>query len=162
VDLNAFVDEQLVAYRNELDKEYRAIPLELVKGVNQENIPVKLVPTEMSTVLFNLLNNAMYSVHEKSLRDLDFQPKLTVTTAFDKAAVEIQIQDNGAGISAIEKEQLFSPFFTTKPTSKGTGLGLFISQDIAKTHKGHIAVETHQDGCTAFTINLPTAVVPTA
>ena len=156
-DINSFVDEQLVAYKNELDENYRTIPLELSKGLNQRNTLVKMVPAEMSTVLFHLLNNAMYSVHEKSSRDLTFQPKLTVSTAFNGAEVEIQIQDNGTGISAVEKEQLFSPFFTTKPTSKGTGLGLFISQDIAKTHKGYIAVETQQDGCTTFTINLPTA-----
>lgn len=160
VDINSYVDEQLVAYRNELDENYRTTPLELIKGINQDNISVKIVPTEMSMVLFSLLNNAMYSVHEKSLRDLDFQPRLTVSTAFHEAEVEIRIQDNGTGISAAEKEQLFSPFFTTKPTSKGTGLGLFISQDIAKTHKGHITVETHQNVCTTFTINLPTATVP--
>lgn len=160
VDINSFVDEQLVAYKNELDENYRAIPVALNKGLNRENTPVKMVPTEISTVLFHLLNNAMYSVYEKSLRDPAFQPRLTVTTAFYEAEVEIQIQDNGTGISAVEKEQLFSPFFTTKPTSKGTGLGLFISQDIAKTHKGYIAVATQQDACTTFTISLPTAAAP--
>ena len=157
-DINFFVDEQLVTYKNELNENYRAIPLELIKGNNPANISVKLVPTEMSIVLFNLLNNAMYSVHEKALRNPGFHPKLTVITAFHEAAVEIQIQDNGAGISAVEKEQLFSPFFTTKPTSKGTGLGLFISQDIAKTHKGRITVETRPNVSTTFTISLPTAV----
>ena len=70
--------------------------------------------------------------------------------------MEIQVRDNGPGISDVEKEQLFSPFFTTKPTSKGTGLGLFISQDIVKNHRGHITVETQPDVCTTFTISLPT------
>lgn len=157
IDLNSFVDEQLLAYRNESDSAYRNVALQLIKGDNPESISVRVVPTEMSTVLFNLLNNAMYAVHEKSLRDPSFQPALTVATVFQEAGVEIQVHDNGAGISAVEKEQLFSPFFTTKPTSKGTGLGLFISQDIARTHKGHITVETRQDVCTTFTINLPTA-----
>ncbi|HEX8330268.1 MAG TPA: ATP-binding protein [Hymenobacter sp.] len=158
VDLNAFVDEQLAAYRNELDDAYRNVPLELVKGSNPDNIAVRIVPTEMSTVLLSLLNNAMYAVHEKSLRDPDFHPRLTVATVFQKAGVEIHVRDNGAGISAVEKEQLFSPFFTTKPTSKGTGLGLFISQDIVRTHRGHITVETCPDVSTTFTINLPAAV----
>lgn len=157
-DINFFVDEQLVTYKNGLTENYRAIPLELIKGNNPANISVRLVPTEMSIVLFNLLNNAMYSVHEKALRNPGFHPKLTVITAFQEAAVEIRIQDNGTGMSAVEKEQLFSPFFTTKPTSKGTGLGLFISQDIAKTHKGRITVETRPDVSTTFTISLPTAV----
>ena len=157
VDLNSYVDEQLVAYRKELDGDYQGVAWELIAGSNAENISVKIVPTEMSTVLFSLLNNAMYAVYEKSLRDPDFQPMLTIATVFQEAGVEIQVHDNGAGISAVEKEQLFSPFFTTKPTSKGTGLGLFISQDIVRTHKGHITVETRQDVCTTFTINLPTA-----
>jgi signal transduction histidine kinase len=157
-DINFFVDEQLVTYKNGLTENYRAIPLELIKGNNPANVSVRLVPTEMSIVLFNLLNNAMYSVHEKALRNPGFHPKLTVITAFQEAAVEIRIQDNGTGMSAVEKEQLFSPFFTTKPTSKGTGLGLFISQDIAKTHKGRITVETRPDVSTTFTISLPTAV----
>ena len=157
VDLNSFIDEQLVTYRNELDGTYRNVALELIEGSNPENISVRIVPTEMSTVLSSLLNNAMYAVYEKSLRNPDFQPTLTVATVFQEAGVEIQVHDNGVGISAVEKEQLFSPFFTTKPTSKGTGLGLFISQDIVRTHKGYITVDTRQDVCTTFTINLPTA-----
>ncbi|OGX87473.1 hypothetical protein BEN47_10565 [Hymenobacter lapidarius] len=157
VDLNSFVDEQLLAYRNESDSAYQNVALQLIKGDNPESIVVRLVPTEMSTVLYSLLNNAMYAVHEKSLRYPDFQPMLTVVTVFQENGVEIQVHDNGAGIPAVEKEQLFSPFFTTKPTSKGTGLGLFISQDIARTHKRHITVETRQDVCTTFTINLPAA-----
>ena len=76
VDINSFVDEQLVAYKNELDENYRAIPVALNKGLNQENTPVKIVPAEMSTVLFHLLNNAMYSVYEKSSRDPAFQPRI--------------------------------------------------------------------------------------
>ncbi|WP_234795071.1 sensor histidine kinase [Hymenobacter arizonensis] len=157
VDLNSFIDEQLVAYRNELDETHHHVGLELIIGTNPDNISIRIVPTEMSTVVFSLLNNAMYAVLEKSLRHPDFQPQLTVATIFREDGAEIQVRDNGAGISAVEKEQLFSPFFTTKPTSKGTGLGLFISQDIVKTHKGHITVETCQDVCTTFTINLPTA-----
>jgi signal transduction histidine kinase len=157
VDLNAFVEEQLAAYRQELDEAYRSIPLELVKGDNPENTPVRMVPPEMGTVLFSLLNNAMYAVHEKALRNPSFRPALTVATVFQEDGVAIQVRDNGPGISAAEQEQLFSPFFTTKPTSKGTGLGLFISQDIVKTHKGHITVESRPDESTTFTISLPAA-----
>ncbi|MBF9142584.1 sensor histidine kinase [Hymenobacter properus] len=159
VDPNVFVAEQLAAYRQELDEAYRGVPLELMPGDNPENITVRLVPTEMAAVLSSLLNNALYAVHEKSLRNPDFRPALTVATVFQEEGVEIQVRDNGTGISAAEQEQLFSPFFTTKPTSKGTGLGLFISQDIVKTHKGHITVESSPDVSTTFTINLPAATV---
>ena len=94
-------------------------------------------------------------MREKSRLHPGFQPRLTVTTVFHAADVEIHVRDNGPGISDSEREQLFSPFFTTKPTSKGTGLGLFISQDIVKNHKGHITVDTQPDVCTTFTISLP-------
>jgi signal transduction histidine kinase len=156
VDINAFVDEQLAAYRQELNNADRLISMELVKEPNENNVSARIVPAEISTVLFSLLNNALYSVREKARLNPSFQPWLMVSTAFRAAGVEIQVQDNGAGISDVEKGQLFSPFFTTKPTSKGTGLGLFISQDIVKNHKGHIFVETKPDVCTTFIISLPT------
>jgi signal transduction histidine kinase len=159
VDLNAFVDEQLSLFNTEQDETYRSIPITLLKGYNPDNIAVRILPTEMSTVLFNLLNNALYAVREKSLRNPDYQPALTVTTLFQETDVEIQVRDNGPGIAAVEQEQLFSPFFTTKPTSKGTGLGLFISQDIVRTHKGHITVQTQPDVSTTFTIALPAAAL---
>lgn len=160
VDLNSFVEEQLNVFRSELEDIYQGIPIGLVKGRNPDNVAVRILPAEMSTVLFSLLNNALYAVREKSLRDPDFKSALLVTTVVQEAGVAIQVSDNGTGISAVEKEQLFSPFFTTKPTSKGTGLGLFISQDIVRTHKGHITVETQPDARTTFTINLPAAAVP--
>ncbi len=119
------------------------------------NYSVKILPTEMSFVLFNIINNAMYSLFEKSLKNSAFKPLLTVETSFYEEYVEICVRDNGTGISAVEKTQLFSPFFTTKPTSKGTGLGLFISQDIVRAHKGSITVETRPEMFTAFTITLP-------
>ena len=155
VDINAFVDEQLSAYRNGVEKDDRNFSVELVSGPNQDNVAARIVPAEISTVLFSLLNNALYSVREKSRLHPGFQPRLTVTTVFHAADVEIHVRDNGPGISDSEREQLFSPFFTTKPTSKGTGLGLFISQDIVKNHKGHITVDTQPDVCTTFTISLP-------
>lgn len=78
-----------------------------------------------------------------------------IEASFHDQHVEIYIWDNGTGISDVEKNQLFSPFFTTKPTSKGTGLGLFISQDIVRAHKGIISVDTEPEIYTAFTITLP-------
>jgi signal transduction histidine kinase len=156
-DINEFVENQLSSYKNEVDASYRSTPLELKKGANAKNLAVKILPTEMNFVLFSLLNNAMYALVEKSLKDAAFKPRLTVETSFQEKYVEIRIRDNGPGISDVEKSQLFSPFFTTKPTSKGTGLGLFISQDIVRAHKGSITVETKPETYTAFTITLPAA-----
>jgi signal transduction histidine kinase len=154
-DINVFIENQLLLYKNELDPSYGYVPVELIKGAMLRNQSVRLLPTEMSTVLFSLLNNAMYSLHERALAEGELEPKLLIETSFCKEFVEIKIQDNGKGMSQVEEQQLFSPFFTTKPTSKGTGLGLFISQDIVKTHKGSISVETQQNNLTTFTIKLP-------
>lgn len=154
-DINSFIETQLATYRNEVDKTYQNIPLELVQGANPNGSTVKILPTEMNLVLTSLLSNAMYALHEKSLKDPSFSPKLIVETRYDDKHVAILIQDNGTGISEVETKQLFSPFFTTKPTSKGTGLGLFLSQDIVKAHKGTISVDTKSDTYTTFTIQLP-------
>jgi signal transduction histidine kinase len=159
-DINHFVETQLRAYQEELEEDYRTIPLELIKGLNLKNSSVKILPAEMSLVLVSMLNNAMYALYEKSLKDSHFRPKLTVETRYEDAYVAIVINDNGSGISEGERKQLFSPFFTTKPTSKGTGLGLFLSQDIVKTHKGIIAVDTQPEVYTTFTIQLPLADSP--
>jgi signal transduction histidine kinase len=154
-DINDFIENQLISYKSETDNLYTNTQLDLVKGINTENHSVRILPTEMSFVLFSILNNAMYALFEKSIKDVHFTPKITVKTAFYDETVEICVQDNGTGISDMEKNQLFSPFFTTKPTSKGTGLGLFISQDIVRAHKGSIAVDTKPEVYTAFTIILP-------
>ncbi|MBO0360277.1 HAMP domain-containing protein [Hymenobacter sp. BT186] len=160
VDINSFIENQLALYRNELDPGYSYVPLQLVAAPAPPNYLVKLLPAEMSTVLFSLLNNALYSLHERALKDQHLQPLLLVETSFHDEFVEIKVQDNGKGMSQVEKEQLFSPFFTTKPTSKGTGLGLFISQDIVRTHRGSISVETEPNVLTTFTILLPLFPVP--
>jgi signal transduction histidine kinase len=154
-DVNSFVEAQVALYKHEADNTYHAIPLELKKGTTIPHSSVKLLPVEMSFVLVSLLNNAMYSLLEKSVKNTAFDPKVLVETCFYEDHVEIRIRDNGTGISDVEKSQLFSPFFTTKPTSKGTGLGLFISQDIVRDHKGSISVDTKPDDYTAFIISLP-------
>ncbi|AMJ67214.1 hypothetical protein AXW84_18585 [Hymenobacter sp. PAMC 26628] len=159
-DINYFVEAQVITYKNELEENYRSIPLKFIQGPNLKRFSVKILPAEMSLVLVSMLNNAMYALHEKSLKDLHFHPKLTVETQYGDNYVAIIIRDNGIGISEGEKKQLFSPFFTTKPTSKGTGLGLFLSQDIVKTHKGTISVDTQPDAYTTFTIQLPLSNSP--
>jgi signal transduction histidine kinase len=158
-NINAFIETQLASYKNEIDPGYSYVPLELITAPVPANQAVKLLPTEMSMVLFSLLNNALYSLHERASLESNLQPKLLVETSFADEFVEIRIQDNGKGMSQVEKQQLFSPFFTTKPTSKGTGLGLFISQDIIRTHRGTISVETEPNVLTTFTIKLPLSPV---
>ena len=106
-------------------------------------------------VLTNLLNNAFFTVLEKAKLFRDVVPEVTISTIFTDSNFEIHIRDNGRGINATEMKQLFSPFFTTKPTAKGTGLGLYLSQDIIKEHKGNISVNTKEGEYTEFIIVIP-------
>ena len=159
-EINTFIEAQLLKYHKELQPGYKHIPLTFTKGADAGNLVVKLLPAEMSLVLFSLFDNAAYAIVEKSAGNAEFAPAIVVGTRFNDEFIEISVQDNGKGISAVDKDQVFHPFFTTKPTSKGTGLGLFISQDIIRTHKGDISVEAGPDSYTRFIIKLPLSASP--
>jgi signal transduction histidine kinase len=154
-DINSFVENQVATYQADWKENHHTIPLKFTKGSNSHSYTARILPAEMGLVLTSLLHNAMYALQEKAAKNQFFTPEVTVETQYDDNYVSICIRDNGTGISEEEKRQLFSPFFTTKPTSKGTGLGLFLSQDIVKTHRGSIVVDTQPDVYTAFTILLP-------
>ncbi|AEI46857.1 multi-sensor signal transduction histidine kinase [Runella slithyformis DSM 19594] len=133
-----------------------------------ETLPsVQVVPQDIGRVLLNLFNNAFYAVGSKAAQtggkneDImavlsAYQPMVTVSTKALNDWVEIRVQDNGTGIPAGVKEKIFQPFFTTKPTGEGTGLGLSLSYDIiTKGHGGTIEVEAEDGEGTAFVIKLP-------
>ncbi|RZK44490.1 MAG: HAMP domain-containing protein [Hymenobacter sp.] len=155
VVVNSYVESQFFKYKKEHDSKEVGIYLALVKGEDYKNTSVKILPAEMNSVFISLLSNAIYSLREKSLMDKDFKPEVIIETSFYESYVEIRIRDNGKGISDVDKKQLFSPFFTTKPTSEGTGLGLFVSQDIIRMHAGSISVDTEQGSFTTFILKLP-------
>jgi len=117
---------------------------------------ISVVPQAIKRVLINLFNNAFYSVREKKkLLGESYVPVVTVTTKMKNNDMLITVSDNGAGISSKILQKIFQPFFTTKPTGEGTGLGLSLSYDIIKAHGGEINVESADDERTAFTILLP-------
>jgi signal transduction histidine kinase len=133
-----------------------------------ENLPkVNAIPQDVSRVLINLFNNAFYAVKEKSFKvqsngvDPVYQAKVSLSTQFHKGGdknkdtVTIRITDNGLGIQDAIKEKIFLPFFTTKPTGQGTGLGLSLSYDIAKAQGGDITVESKEGEGAEFTVTLP-------
>jgi signal transduction histidine kinase len=115
-------------------------------------------------VLLNLYTNAFYAVNEKKkyqpearLNDevgQGYEPTVRVTTKSISDKVEIKVADNGMGIPQKLLDKIFQPFFTTKPTGQGTGLGLSLSYDIIKAHGGEIKVDTTESNGTAFTIVL--------
>ena len=117
---------------------------------------VTLLPFEFGQVVQSLVSNACYTLFEKSKTAKDFAPEIRVSTEQADGQVLVRIRDNGKGIPQREAAKLFSPFFTTKPTSKGTGLGLFMAKDIVETHKGKIAIDSQEGEFTLITITLPT------
>ncbi|MFC7669076.1 sensor histidine kinase [Hymenobacter humi] len=119
--------------------------------------PLKVVPQDLSRVLLNLLTNAFYAVAAKSKQaGADYRPEVSVHTRRTENAVEIQVRDNGNGIAAAVRDKIFQPFFTTKPTGEGTGLGLSLSYDIiTKGHGGSMRVDSEEGQYTQFTTSLP-------
>jgi two-component system, NtrC family, sensor kinase len=107
-------------------------------------------------VLLNLYNNAFYSVSEKKKQQPEgYEPTVSVSTQRMGGMVEIRVKDNGNGMPQKVVDKIFQPFFTTKPPGEGTGLGLSLSYDIVKAHRGEIKVGTKEGQGTEFMIQLP-------
>ncbi len=156
-DINALCDEYLrLAYHGMKAKD---------KGFNatmethfDSNLPkVDIIPQDIGRVLLNLINNAFYAVNDRSKKgEKGYQPTVSITTQLTAdTQLLIAIKDNGSGIPDAIKDKIFQPFFTTKPTGQGTGLGLSLSYDIVKAHGGGLKVETKENDSTVFTILLP-------
>jgi len=122
-----------------------------------------VVPQDIGRVILNLITNAFYAVSAPKSTEGDFlyQPTVTVTTKRKSplgdfgAGAEVRVKDNGPGIPKNVIDKIFQPFFTTKPTGQGTGLGLSLSYDIVKAHGGELRVETKEGEGTEFIILLP-------
>lgn len=111
---------------------------------------------EIGRVILNLINNAFYAVSERQKKEsADFIPFVKVITTSEKQGVKIVVQDNGTGMAATVQQKIFQPFYTTKPTGIGTGLGLSLSYDIIQSHGGTIKVDSKEGEGTLFTIFLP-------
>ena len=110
----------------------------------------------MGRALLNLYNNAFYIVNEKQKENLNgYEPTVSVSTKKIKGKVEIRVADNGNGIAQKILDKIFQPFFTTKPTGQGTGLGLSLAYDIVKANGGEIKVQTKEGEGSEFIIQLP-------
>ncbi|MEJ7821303.1 MAG: ATP-binding protein [Chitinophagaceae bacterium] len=160
-DINALCDEYLRLSYHGLrakDKTFNAT----IKTDFDETIgKINIIPQDIGRVVLNLLTNAFYVVDEKKksgpdgYRDENYEPTVSVSTKKIKDKVEIKVSDNGNGIPQKVLDKIFQPFFTTKPTGQGTGLGLSLSYDIVtKGHGGEIKVETRENEGTEFTIVL--------
>jgi tetratricopeptide (TPR) repeat protein len=116
---------------------------------------ISVIPQDIGRVLLNLINNAFYAANEKQkTKDEKFEPCVSIQTKLLINKVEIKVTDNGNGIPKNIVDKIFQPFFTSKPTGQGTGLGLSLTYDIIKAHKGEIKVETKEGEGTEFIIHL--------
>ena len=155
-DINALADEYLrLAYHGlrAKDKSFNAaMKTDLDESIGSINI----IPQDMGRVILNLITNAFYVVAEKKKENIaGYEPTVSVKTKKVINKVEITVTDNGNGIPQKILDKIFQPFFTTKPTGQGTGLGLSLSYDIVKAHGGELKVETKEGQGTTFSIILP-------
>jgi signal transduction histidine kinase len=135
------------------DKSFNA---EMVTDFDPDLPKVNVAQQDMGRVMLNLINNAFYAVNEKAkTAGPGYKPTVELNTAAGNGHVEISVKDNGDGIPQKVLDKIFQPFFTTKPTGQGTGLGLSLSYDIIKAHNGTIDVDTKEGEYTEFTIALP-------
>jgi two-component system NtrC family sensor kinase len=156
-NLNTMTNEYLkIAYQGlrAKDKDFNC---ELRTDFDPKLPPMEIMPQEIGRVLLNLYNNAFYTLRERMrLGQADYQPTLTVVTRRVGNGLELEVKDNGMGIPDGVKGKIFQPFFTTKPTGEGTGLGLSLSYDIiTKAHGGTLSVISEEGVGSAFTILLP-------
>jgi len=156
-DLNELVDEYLRLAYHGLRAKDKSFNAELITNFDDKLPKVNVISQDMGRVLLNLFNNAFYAVNQKTkTADADYSPEVAVSTASAGRQITIKVKDNGNGIPENIKEKIMQPFFTTKPTGEGTGLGLSLSYDIiTKGHGGKLSVASEVNIYTEFTIVLP-------
>ena len=154
-DINKLTDEYLrLAYHGHRAKD-KSFNASLITNFDESLENIELVPQDIGRVILNLITNAFFAVTERRKQQPEnFEPTVTVTTKKSNNNVLITVEDNGNGIPEAIKEKIFHPFFTTKPTGQGTGLGLSLSYDIVKTHGGEIMVESKPED-TRFIVVIP-------
>jgi signal transduction histidine kinase len=156
-DINALADEYLRLAYHGLRAKDNAFSASFKTDLDPVIGNIKIVPQDIGRVLLNLINNAFYAVDEKKRQQPEgYEPTVTVSTKKRADKVEIKVSDNGNGIPENIREKIFQPFFTTKPTGQGTGLGLSLSYDIVtKGHGGEIQVQAKVDQGTSLVVLLP-------
>ena len=157
-NINALADEYLRLANHGFRAKDKSFKATMKTNFDESIGNINIIPQDIGRVILNLINNAFYAVDEKQKQNLNgYEPTVLVTTKKDNGKVEISVRDNGNGIPQKVLDKIFQPFFTTKPTGQGTGLGLSLSYDIVKAHGGEIKVETKENRGTEFIIKLPVA-----
>ncbi len=155
-DINALCDEYLRLSYHGLRAKDKTFNADFKTDFDESIGKINIIPQDIGRVVLNLLTNAFYAVNEKKKMNIEgYEPTVSVTTKNINGKVEVSVTDNGNGIPQKVLDKIFQPFFTTKPTGQGTGLGLSLSYDIVKAHGGEIKVETKEGESTTFIIILP-------
>jgi signal transduction histidine kinase len=173
-DINALADEYLRLAYHGLRAKDKSFNAEFKTEFDESFPKINVIPQDIGRVLLNLINNAFYAVSERAKLltppppeggsknfQTDYRPTVTISTASfippsgGPRGGRVVVKDNGGGIPAHIVDKIFQPFFTTKPTGQGTGLGLSLSYDIVKAHGGELKVETKEGDGTTFIISLP-------
>ena len=154
-NINELCDEYLrLAYHGMRAKD-KSFNVEIETQWAEDLPNIDVVPQEVGRVFLNLITNAFYAVQKAAKAGNEYKPTVWVTSSMDKDRIKLSVKDNADGIPKSMLDKIFQPFFTTKPTGEGTGLGLSLSYDIIKAHNGEIIVETELGEGTTFTIFLP-------
>jgi signal transduction histidine kinase len=155
-DINALADEYLRLAYHGLRAKDKSFNATLKTDYDEAIDNINIIPQDIGRVLLNLYNNAFYAVTEKKKQiGDDYEPTVSVSTKKVNSKTEIRVKDNGKGIPQKIWDKIFQPFFTTKPTGQGTGLGLSLAYDIVKAHGGELKVETKEGEGSEFIIRLP-------
>lgn len=158
-DINKLADESLRLAYHAFQVSHPTFQATLKTNFNDALPKLNVVPQDLGRVLSNLLSNALYAVNEKAqTAGADYKPTIEVETFFLplQSAGGVKVRDNGNGVPASIKDKIMQPFFTTKPTGEGTGLGLSLSYDIiTKAYNGKLSVDSRDGEGAEFTVTLP-------
>ena len=155
-NINKLSDEYLRLSYQGLRTKDKSFNATLKNDFDESIGNINIIPQDIGRVLLNLYNNAFYAVNEKKKLNIDgYEPTVSVTTKNIGDKILITVKDNGNGIPQKIVDKIFQPFFTTKPTGQGTGLGLSLSYDVIKAHGGEINVDTEEGKGSEFKIILP-------
>jgi two-component system NtrC family sensor kinase len=159
MDINKIALDNLKLSYHEMQLKVKGFHAMIDNRTDPELKPVFANTQEIGRVVINLCNNAFQAVGSRQkVSDSSYQPRVTLTTGVEGKNVFIRVMDNGAGIPEKDRSKIFQPFFTTKKTGEGTGLGLSLSYDIiTKSHRGQMFYETKEGEGTTFTVFLPTS-----
>jgi signal transduction histidine kinase len=154
-DVNAMIDEYLKLAYHGMRASDLSFNIDIKTSYDPEVPKLELIPQDISRAFLNIINNAMYAAYDHAKNDPARNPVIQVSTKVVKGRVEIKVRDNGAGIPDEIRDKIYQPFFTTKPSGIGTGLGLSMTHDIVNMHNGTLHIDSNIGEFTEFTISLP-------